>query len=92
MIDGVFMVFSAQKMIEGLEANGQSFQMIANMPGVLPNLKRLDGCEVTASCWARVVNGQPVFYVNKDKNGDEGDYVPDWACVESHNWSPCTYF
>lgn len=92
MIDGVVMVFSAQKMIEGLGANGQPFQVIANMEGVLPNLKRLDGCEVTASCWARVVNNQPVYYVTKDRYGQQGDYVPDWACVELSAWTHCSYF
>ncbi len=92
MVNGCTMVFSAQKMIDGLAQNGKPFEEISKMDGVLDNFKRLDGCEVTSHCWKREVKFEPVYYVEKDKNGNNGEYVPDWACVYPSEWTACTLF
>lgn len=70
------MVFSKQKMLERVRK--------ANMMDLVTDtelaiMDDLDGQEVTASCWERVVKGQPVYWC-VGKSG-AGQYVNEKDCV-----------
>lgn len=92
MVEGMTMLFSAEKMIKALEEDGRTFEEIKAMDDVLNNLKRLDGCEVTSQCWKRVVKGESVYFVDRDKFGNIGEYVPDSCCVYPSEFKECERF
>lgn len=64
MVNGVKMVFSKEKMLARIEAEGKMAMVNA---GVLAIMDNLDGQEVSSACWNRQVNGDPVYScVGKD--------------------------
>lgn len=69
------MRFSKDLMLKRLEAEGRLSEVDDESLAVMDNL---DGQEATASCWNRVVYGEPVLYV-KGKDG-EGAYVNEADC------------
>lgn len=69
------MIFRKSKMLERLTAQGLREQVTPEAEKIMDNL---DGCETTASCWRRVVFGEPVLWcVGKDGNGE---YVNENDC------------
>ncbi len=76
MIDGVKKVFSKDKMMERIKEHGMEAMVDDKALAMMDNL---DGQEVTASCWERVVKGEPVYWcVGKD---GQGSYVNENDCV-----------
>ncbi len=70
------LVFSKQKMIERLEKEGRSHMITDDDMAIMDNL---DGCDVEANCWQRVVYDKPVFWC-KGKDGT-GHYVNEFDCI-----------
>ena len=70
------MVFSKQKMLERIKCEGR-MNLVGEVE--LAIMDNLDGCEVTESCWERVVKHAPVYWC-VGKNG-EGMYVNENDCV-----------
>lgn len=69
------MKFSKQKMLDRI-AKENRMHLVGETE--LAIMDDFDGQEVTASCWARVVKGLPVYYcVGKSGNGD---YVNENDC------------
>ena len=63
------MKFYKEKMINRLKAEGRGD---AITPDILAIMDNLDGQDASASCWARQVHGEPVFWcVGKDGKGYE---------------------
>ena len=69
------MKFYKEMMMERLKNEGRLAEVDAESLAIMDNL---DGQEAIASCWNRVVYGEPVLYV-KGKNG-EGAYVNEADC------------
>lgn len=68
--------FNKAKMLERIKSEGR-MDMVGETE--LAIMDDLDGQEVTASCWERVVKGQPVYWC-VGKSG-EGQYVNEKDCV-----------
>ena len=61
------MRFYKSMMLERIGKEGRSGLVGEKELAVMDNL---DGCEASASCWERQVNGKPVYWVvGKDGNG-----------------------
>ena len=76
MVNGTKIVFSKTKMMERIKEQGMENMVDDN---VLRMMDNLDGQEVTASCWERVVKGEPVYWcVGKD---GQGSYVNENDCI-----------
>ncbi len=70
------MKFSKAKMMARIEKAGMLDMVDDEAREIMDNL---DGQEATASCWNRVVRGEPVLWV-VGKNG-KGEYVNELDCV-----------
>lgn len=69
------MVFRKEKMLKRLEEQGMLAAIDDKSREIMDDL---DGQEATASCWQRVVYGEPILYVI-GKSG-EGNYVNELDC------------
>lgn len=70
------MYFSKAKMMERLTAQGLADKVTPDIEAMMDNF---DGQPVSANCWDRVVNDEPVLWcVGKDGTGD---YVAECDCV-----------
>ena len=78
MVDGVRMVFSKDKMIERLKAEGR-WEDASKDEVVLGILDNLDGQEVGTNSWHRQVFGEPV-YTCQGKDGKSYD-VNENDCI-----------
>ena len=75
MVGGVRICFRKDKMIARITAAGMADKLT---PDVMATMDNLDGCEASASCWERVVNDAPVYWV-VGKDGT-GEYVHEDDC------------
>ena len=70
------MKFSKDKMVARLTKAGLADQIT---PDVIKIMDNLNGQQATASCWLRVVHGEPVYWV-VGKDG-HGEYVNEADCL-----------
>ena len=70
------MKFSKAKMMARIEKAGMLDMVDDEAQKIMDNL---DGQEATASCWERVVKGEPVLWV-VGKDG-KGEYVNELDCI-----------
>ena len=69
------MKFYKEMMMDRLKKEGRLAEVDSESLAIMDNL---DGQEATASCWNRVVYGEPVLFV-RGKDG-EGAYVNEADC------------
>ena len=70
------MRFSKERMVKRVTDAGMGHMLDKK---ALAKMDDLDGCEASASCWERVVNGKPLLWV-VGKSG-EGSYVNEADCI-----------
>lgn len=70
------MKFYKELMIKRVTEMGKADMIDDTVMAIMDNL---DGQEASASCWLRVVKGEPVYYV-VGKDG-KGDYVNENDCM-----------